>query len=485
MSIQIYLSKTITTIGMPDSIVKHVANTLTFENPEYRDKMLKGDSTEGIPPYIYLYNYSNEDGILEVPRGFFENLMSILKNFQLDFEFFDLSSKAKAVFPGNNLILRDYQVKPVQEVIQRFNRSPSFILQATTGAGKTILALYIASQMGLKTLWLTDKDTLFRQAKERVIEHLRIPAEDVGEIAGTTWKIGSQITIGMIPTLYNRDLSQIEHEFGLVIVDECVLVPTKRCQRVLMGLAPSKTLGLTAFAERGDGLTEAIHALIGKIGVDVPPAGVIYPLVINRPTGRKYFFDKRKHIKLPFLFERQIIRDAQRNRMVVDDIGLGHDKFTTIVLSKSVEHLEGLKQDFEKRFSTKATITHSDVETLSKKQRLKNEEDFLAGKYNTMFATYGMLATGYDYPKLNRVIWACPFSSENWAFQSLGRPSRICEGKQGAIVIDYIDDCQRLLQQSKTRENICKRKGLRIVIREGKDYLTDEDKALLFPEHDK
>lgn len=480
MTIQIYLSKTITVVGLPPNIATNVSNRLTFENPEFRDKLLKQESVEGIEPYIYLYRYVSEDNILEIPRGFYENLIKVIENNGIDYKLFDLTADVYCTYPQHNTILRDYQETPVQQVIKEFQSNPSFILQATTGAGKTVLALYIAASLGVKTLWLTDKDNLFKQAKERVIERLLIPEEDIGEIAGTTWKIGNQITIGMIPTLYNRDLSLIEHEFGLVVVDECVLVPTKRCLKVVTGLAPRRTLGLTAFAERGDGLTGAIHALIGNIKVDVPPAGVIYPLVIRRHTHRKYFFDMRKHIKLPFLFERQIIRDKIRNNLIIEDIGLYHNKFTTIVLSKSVDHLENLKEAFEQRFKTQAVITHSDTSKLTAKQRDKNERDFLDGKYNTMFATYGMLAVGYDYPKLDRLIWACPFSSENWAFQSLGRPARTHKGKKGAIVIDYIDDCQRLEQQARIRENICKRKGLRTVTREGKDYLTDEDKDLLF-----
>ena len=143
-----------------------------------------------------------------------------------------------------------------------------------------------------------------------------------------------------------------------------------------------------------------------------------------------------------------------------------------------------LKREVEKRFGAKATITHSNTKLLSSKQRKVNEEAFLNGEYNVMFATYGMLGTGYDYPRLDRLVWACPFSSEGWAYQSLGRPSRTFPGKKGAIVLDYLDNCDKLEYQSSVRDGICHRKGLRVVTRGTEDYLTDEDKDFLFSKDD-
>ena len=91
-----------------------------------------------------------------------------------------------------------------------------------------------------------------------------------------------------------------------------------------------------------------------------------------------------------------------------------------------------------------------------------------------------MLAQGFDCPALNRVFCIHPFSSSNWMFQLTGRPARTHIGKRGACVIDYIDKGPNTENKTLRRTQICKLKGLTIVIRKEKEYLTNEDKALLF-----
>jgi superfamily II DNA or RNA helicase len=485
MITRIFIAKTITVFGLPDNVLMPLSSKLTFQNPEFQDKTRRGLSTKGVPERIYLYSYMKEHNLIEIPKGAYDLLLKILDSNDVLYETTQYSTGSFVDFPPHKIQLRDYQVEPIKEVLRHFETTPSLILRSEAGSGKTTMSLYIAHKMGLKTLWLTDKDNLFQQTKNRIMEFLNIPEEKIGQIVGPKWEIGDQVTIGMIPTLANRDLTEIAETFGLLIVDECVLVPTKRCFKVLSSFAADRVLGITAFAERGDGLTEAIFAIIGNVKVDVPSAGVIYPLVIKRRTGRAFAFNPSVHRKLPHLFDKKIANDTKRNEMIIQDIGLYGDKFVTVVLSKTVAHLETLKSGVDKAYSLRTTITHSNSKKLSPKERKVNEEAFLNGEHDVIFATYGMLATGYDYPRLDRIIWAMPYSSKDWAYQSSGRVSRIYPGKKGALVIDYIDNSEKLIYQSEIRDSVCRDKGLRIVERKEKDYLTDEDKIMFFSTDDR
>ena len=337
--VKIWVEKLITIVGLPTAQIRQLAESLTFLNPEYINKVKRREDLKETKKHIKLFKYSNETQVLQIPRGHFEYLLNLLKQHRIQYELTFLTGKQEVVYPKHSVILRPYQVKPVEDVITKFKSSPSFILESSAGSGKTVLALYIANRMNQKTLWLTDRGILFNQAKDRIREFLNIPEEDIGELVGTNWTIGKQITIGMIPTLYNRDLTELSKEFGLVIVDECVLVPTKRCYKVLTNLAPTYTLGLTALAKRGDNLTDALFAIIGKVGIKIAPSGIIYPLVVTRPTNRTFIFKERIHNTRKFLFDRAVARDGLRNKLIVDDIALNNDKFTTIILGKLIPHI--------------------------------------------------------------------------------------------------------------------------------------------------
>jgi len=96
--------------------------------------------------------------------------------------------------------LREEQKKPVKIAIDSYNKRGGGILHLQCGFGKTIIALYLISKLGKKTLVIVHKDFLLNQWIERIKEC--IPKAKIGIIQGNKFDIEDKdIVIGMLQTI--------------------------------------------------------------------------------------------------------------------------------------------------------------------------------------------------------------------------------------------------------------------------------------------
>ena len=115
------------------------------------------------------------------------------------------------------------------------------------------------AQIGQPTLWLTHTQDLLRQSLDRARTRLGLTAGQYGEIGGGKAALGSHITFATVQTLARRELDEIVHRFGMVVVDEChhcFANPQASAQfeRVIRQFPARWRIGLTATAYRQDGL---------------------------------------------------------------------------------------------------------------------------------------------------------------------------------------------------------------------------------------
>ena len=92
-----------------------------------------------------------------------------------------------------------------------------------TGFGKTVTALYIASQLQQKTLVIVNTELLNQQWQEEIRRFLKC---DVGLIQGQVTNLDAPIVIAMVQTLSTRLQTQVLtsrdfESFGFTIFDEC------------------------------------------------------------------------------------------------------------------------------------------------------------------------------------------------------------------------------------------------------------------------
>ena len=115
-----------------------------------------------------------------------------------------------------------------------------------------------------------------------------------------------------------------------------------------------------------------------------------------------------------------LLKDGNRNyRIVTEIVSLEQEGLKTLVFAGSVAHAKSLKI-FLSSMGVNSEYITGDLEK-SKRKEIIN--DFKNGDLNTLI-NFGVLATGFDAPKLNAVLIARPITSLVLYSQLLGRALR-------------------------------------------------------------
>lgn len=119
--------------------------------------------------------------------------------------------------------LRDYQLEICYKILSYLKKKQSGLVSVYTGWGKTCAALWIASELKLKTLIIVHTENLLQQWKERINDFLGITNDEIGVIQGPKVDIhNKKICIGMIQSISMKDYPVgTFKEFGLTLYDEC------------------------------------------------------------------------------------------------------------------------------------------------------------------------------------------------------------------------------------------------------------------------
>lgn len=181
-------------------VVKELRNILCYEN----DIKTRQASEWRIPQYNYLMK----------PNGvFFSGLLSMVVKFlkmnNLEFEITDLrrikeappfeevSARLRGLkFADPPIELRDYQLEAVLSGLERTRG----IIEAATGAGKSIILASLIMAWGKKTLVLVDSKDLAAQLREELSSVLGKP---VGLIGSGVYD-EQEVTVGMVQTLSSK-----------------------------------------------------------------------------------------------------------------------------------------------------------------------------------------------------------------------------------------------------------------------------------------
>ena len=185
-------------------------------------------------------------------------------------EKFGLAIDNKLSEPEKINIKFSKSLKPKQEPIvaaylDAAEKQGGGIISVPCGYGKTVIALYIASKLSVKTLVVVHKEFLLNQWKERIREFL--PDAKIGRLQSNIIHIeGYDIVIGMLQSISMIEYSpHIFENFGLVIYDECHHLGAETFSKALLKTGCKYTLGLSATPKRLDGLSKVFEWYLGNI----------------------------------------------------------------------------------------------------------------------------------------------------------------------------------------------------------------------------
>lgn len=336
--------------------------------------------------------------------------------------------------------LRPEQEPIAQTYLESANNIGGGLISLKCGGGKTVLSLWIASQIGLKTIVLVHKDFLMTQWRERILEFL--PNARIGKIQQNTVDVEDKdIVLAMVQSLSKKEYKTGTFEpFGLAIFDECHHLGAEVFHKSMQKVACKYTLGLSATPNRKDGLRKVFEWYIG-------------PTIYKTDEKNKDYIEARiyqytnedsKYNKVELLrsgkpcYPRMINNLCEfkpRSDFILDLILKEHAQGRKIlILSDRRDYLSETMDALNDKIDEVAGLYVGGMRASD--LQCSQEKDIILG-------TFSMASEGMDIPKLNTIVLASPKSD---IVQSVGRILREKAEKRKfhPLIID-IQDCHENL----------------------------------------
>ena len=317
------------------------------------------------------------------------------------------------------------------------------IISLQTGGGKTVCALYIASQLKLPTLVLVHNTFLRDQWLERIGAFL--PQARIGRVQGETLEIEDKdIIVAMLQSLSMKEYPPATFKpIGLVIVDECHHIASEAFSQSIPKITSKYMLGLSATPERKDKLMHVINWFLG-------------PMLYKSDTADKV--DEKVKVEY-FEFEPP---NKEFNEVILNDAGV---MFTSLMINKVVDYeprnrflIEILKDVFQEKerqiLVLSDRVEHTKVlfemlppeiqaESCILGRDVKAEQRALwCSTKRILIATYSMCSEGFDVSTLNTLLIATSRPSVD---QIVGRILRVDKKnrKIDPLILDVVDPAFR------------------------------------------
>jgi len=406
-------------------------------NPEF-DLSVSG------PVSFPLYQ-ETDDGLI-IPRFFATSLLKKYKNN------IKTTNPTSFLFKGE---LREYQTKIIDEVIPKIKDNGGGLISIPTGRGKTIIAVKLACELKVKTLFIVHKTFFLHQTKEKFElfsnAKIGILQQNIIDIEG------KDVVIGMLQSILSRDYGdEIMNQFDLIIFDECHHLSSKEFSKIFTKIRPVYTIGLSATPKRKDGLEKVFHWFAGPMLYHETAATKhqVQVKIINfniKHYKFKNVKNKSGQVILPIIVN-NLVSINERNDLIIKEILELIDaepERRFLILSGRREHLNQL--------STMIT----DKNTYLKEEigfyvgGMKKEELQLASEKSLIFATFEMASEGLDILQLDTLVMTTPKGDVN---QAVGRILRkqADEYEYPPMIIDIIDEIESIKRLGMKRTRLYK-----------------------------
>ena len=437
--------------------IQTIENELTIE-PEVDQRFKKTEEDQTFN--IYLETVRGDK--LVVPRYYGLEKFGVPDQTKFDINDID---KTKVNFNGE---LRDYQKEIMGKILAEYCsdiKNPSLtlkpygggIISIPPGKGKTVLAINLITQLGLRALVVVHKTFLLNQWRERFAQYTDA---EIGIIQQNKIDIaGKQVVLAMLQSVslkdYDRELFQA---FPLVIYDECHHLGAKMFSKSLIKIQAPYYLGLSATPERKDNLDKVFKYFLGDIayrGKFEPNNQVkvrLYSYNISNANFKTLYNRFNKTFLAPKMIT-NVCKIDDRNNLIIKiirEILEAEPGRKLLVLTgrcnsskseKSVDHIKILSDKL------------SEYEDLADswgyyKGGMKRASLELSAEKQIIIGTYDMAQEGLDIADLDTLILASPLKGD--ITQTCGRILRGGAVYQ-PLIIDIIDQIKPFSEQARSR----------------------------------
>jgi len=314
------------------------------------------------------------------------------------------------------------------------------IISLHTGGGKTVCALYIASQLKLPTLVIVHNSFLRDQWEERV--RMFLPFARIGRIQGELCEVeGKDVVIAMLQTLSMKDLPIATFKpIGLVIVDECHHIASEVFVQALPKITSKYMLGLSATPQRKDGLMFVAHWFLGPLlytsdtgdKEDPDIAVEVYEYKNTDPKFNEIIYNTQG-VMFTTLMINKLAECEDRTKWLVEilkDVLEESPHRQVLVLTDRVQHAKDLYAALPPSLQASSAILSQAISAAKRAAACES--------CSCLIATYAMCKEGFDVPTLNTLLMATPRPDVD---QIVGRILRVEKSarKVHPLILDIVD----------------------------------------------
>ena len=324
------------------------------------------------------------------------------------------------------------------------------ILSLHTGGGKTVCALYIASQLRLPTLVIVHNTFLRDQWEDRIKSFL--PKARIGRVQADVCEVADRdVVIVMLQTLSMKELNiNVFNPIGLVIVDECHHIASEVFVQALPKVTSRFMLGLSATPDRKDKLMHVIHWFLGPLlyksetgdSVDTKVKVEVFQYVNTDPEFNKVVLSSQGFVSVPIMVNK--LADCEdRTRWlckIIEDVMDENPNRQMLVLTDRVKHANDMLETLSDNWKAKTAILS---QKLSAAKR-----NVACTTMSVLIGTYSMCKEGFDQPTLNTLLMATPRPDID---QIVGRILRTEKSVRTThpLIIDIVDPTFRRQHQQR------------------------------------
>jgi superfamily II DNA or RNA helicase len=316
------------------------------------------------------------------------------------------------------------------------------ILSLQTGGGKTVCALYIASQIQMPTIVLVHNTFLRDQWIDRIKNFL--PKARVGSIQGEVVDIENRdIVVSMLQSVSMKEYpAKTFDRFGLVIVDECHHIASEAFSQSLSKLTSKHMLGLSATPERKDKLMYVMNWFLGPMlyrsnTADKVDEKVKVEVYDFDPQDEEYnsIIYNNQGVMFTTLMVNKVVEFKPRNDMITNLLeDLSEENRQILVLTDRVEHTKTLFEGLPDKVKEHSCILGRNVKAADRAAFCESKK--------ILIATYAMCKEGFDVATLNTLVMATPRPDVD---QIVGRIMRTEKTKRTVhpLIVDIVDPAFR------------------------------------------
>jgi superfamily II DNA or RNA helicase len=334
-------------------------------------------------------------------------------------------------------------LRPQQEDVVNAYLKPTphdGILSLATGGGKTVCALYIASQLKLPTLIIVHNTFLYDQWCDRIRAFL--PHCRIGKLQGETVDVDDRdVVIAMLQSLSMKTYPiDTFKRFGLVVVDECHHIASEVFIQAIPKITSKHMLGLSATPVRKDGLMFVMEWVLGPIlykseAGDTEDSQIrveVYEFKSNDSEYLEIVYNSQGVMSVANMVNKLTAYEPRTALIVevISDIVRTSPERQILVLSDRVQHTKDILKGLPPDVQSKAAILSTDVKSAKRAEFCVNAK--------VLVATYAMCKEGFDVATLNTLVIATPRPDVD---QIVGRILRVEKSarKVHPLIIDIMD----------------------------------------------